>query len=166
MACFGSGCSLISGRKFLERNIQGALLARLLNPANLMRVASPWFGRIDLAAELYDREIFDAATFARLEQNGRPLVILNATNLGPGRRFDFTQEYFDAIGSDLESYPVSRAVAASSAFPFLLSPLTLKNYPLARWLRTALVVSRGVGVPKTGSARRYDGRQELELLSG
>ena len=149
--------------RFLERNIQGALLARLLNPVNLIRVASPWFGRIDLAAELYDSEIFDAATFARLEQNGRPLVILNATNLGPGRRFDFTQEYFDAIGSDLEAYPVSRAVAASSAFPFLLTPLSLKNYPLAPGLRTSLVVSRGGEVQRlVHSALRC--RQEPGLL--
>src|SRR5205807_1008916 len=36
---------------------------------------------------------------------------------------------FDFLISDLNSYPVGRAVAASSAFPFLLSPLTLKNYP-------------------------------------
>jgi NTE family protein len=117
--------------KFLERNIQGALVARLFNPINLVRVASPWFSRIDLAAELYDRDLFNAATFAQLEHNGRPLVIINATNLGPGRRFDFSQDYFDAIGSRLDQYPVSRAVAASSAFPFLLSPISLKNYPQA-----------------------------------
>jgi len=115
--------------KFLERNIQGALAAMLLNPVNLIRVASPWFGRIDLAAEFYNREIFEAATFSRLEENGRPLVILNATNLGPGRRFNFTQEYFDAMGSRLDQFPISRAVAASSAFPFLLTPLSLRAYP-------------------------------------
>ena len=57
-----------------------------------------------------------------------PFVILNATNIGTGNRFPFTQDQFDLIGSELGPYSVARAVAASSAFPFLLSPLTLENY--------------------------------------
>ncbi|MCX5892139.1 MAG: patatin-like phospholipase family protein [Deltaproteobacteria bacterium] len=148
--------------RFLERNIQGALAARLLNPINLMRVTSPRFSRIDLAAELYDREVFAGATFARLEENGRPLVILNATNLAAGRRFNFTQEYFDAIGSNLDQYPVSRAVAASSAFPFLLSPISLKNYPLAEgyeppwWYEKALA-------SKDWTSRRYAAAKNLQF---
>jgi len=147
---------------FLERNIQGALLAKLLNPVNLAKVASPWFGRIDLAAELYDREVFAEATFARLEENGRPFVILNATNLGPGRRFEFTQEYFDALGSRLDLYPLARAVAASSAFPFLLTPLSLKNYPQAKgykppwWYEGALQ-------DKDWFTRRYDAAKNLDF---
>ncbi len=149
-------------RRFLERNIQGALVATLFNPVNLVRVASPWFSRIDLAAELYDRELFDTATFVRLEHQGRPLVILNATNLGPGRRFDFTQDHFDALGSDLASYPVSRAVAASSAFPFLLSPISLKNYPqapdyhLPSWYQGALE-------PRDWISPRYQAAKNLNV---
>jgi NTE family protein len=148
--------------KFLERNIQGALVARLFNPINLVRVASPWFSRIDLAAELYDRDLFETATFAQLEHNGRPLVVINATDLGPGRRFDFCQDYFDAIGSRLDQYPVSRAVAASSAFPFLLSPISLKNYPQAKgyeppaWYQGALE-------PKDWASPRYRAATNLQV---
>ncbi|MHB8069890.1 MAG: patatin-like phospholipase family protein [Desulfobaccales bacterium] len=148
--------------KFLERNIQGALLGRLLNPVNLIRIASPWFGRIDMAAELYDREIFEAATFSRLAENGRPFVILNATNLGPGRRFDFTQEYFDAMGSRLDSYPVARAVAASSAFPFLLTPLSLKNYPLAPGFKDPWWYQEAKE-PKDWYSRRFDAAKNLDF---
>lgn len=148
--------------KFLERNIQGALAGKLLNPVNLVRVASPWFGRIDLAAELYDQEIFEAASFSRLEENGRPFVILNATNLGPGRRFDFTQEYFDAMGSRLDQFPVSRAVAASSAFPFLLSPLSLKNYPLAKGYESPWWYEEAKE-PKDWFTRRYDAAKNLDF---
>ncbi len=148
--------------KVLERNIQGALETRLLNPINLIRIASPWFGRIDMAAELYDREIFEAATFSRLEENGRPFVILNATNLGPGRRFDFTQEYFDAMGSRLDLYPVARAVAASSAFPFLLTPLSLKNYPLAPGFKDPWWY-QGAKEPKDWYSRRFDAAKNLDF---
>ncbi len=116
--------------RFLENNVERALLWKLFNPVNWARLASPYFSRIDLAAEYYDRELFEGYTFDSLARaSRRPFVILNATNMANGERFEFTQEQFDFIASDLSSYPVARAVAASSAFPILLSPITLKNYP-------------------------------------
>ncbi|MCP9472720.1 MAG: patatin-like phospholipase family protein, partial [Nitrospira sp.] len=116
--------------KFLDVNIQRALVWRLFNPINWVRLASPFFNRIDLAAEYYDEHLFEGKTFAALAHPPRrPFVIVNATNMVNGERFEFTQEQFDFLASDLSNYPVARAVAASSAFPFLLSPITLKNYP-------------------------------------
>jgi NTE family protein len=116
--------------RFLEEDIEQQLLWRVLNPINWFRLASPYFSRIDLAAEFYDERIFDEKTYADLlAQAHRPFLILNATNLANGERFEFTQHQFDFLGSDLERFPVARAVAASSAFPFLLSPITLQNHP-------------------------------------
>ena len=117
--------------EFLEKDIQGAIGGRVFSPANWFRLASPNFSRIDIAAELYDEEIFKGKHFGNLQDRGRPFLILNATNLESGTRFDFTHLHFDAMGSDLENYPVARAVAASSAFPILLSPISLENYPRA-----------------------------------
>lgn len=57
---------------FLYRNIQGELIASLFNPINWFRLASPTFGRIELAAELYNREIFKDKTFG--DQIGRAHV--------------------------------------------------------------------------------------------
>ena len=54
-------------------------------------------------------------------------VILNATDMVTGEHFEFTQNQFDFLGSDLTTYQVGRAAAASSAFPFLFTPLTLVN---------------------------------------
>jgi NTE family protein len=89
--------------------------------------------------------VFDRHTFADIETlNRRPFVMLNATDMSMVSRFEFTQDQFDVIGSDLSSYPIARGVAASSAFPLLLSPLTLKNYAPApnykqpKWLEDAL----------------------------
>jgi predicted acylesterase/phospholipase RssA len=118
--------------KFLIRNVQKALKGQALNPANLLRLMSPYYGRIDLAAEFYGREIFNNQHYADLlALKQRPFVIVNATNLADGSRFEFTQEQFDLLGSDLGRFPLARAVAASSAFPFLLSPISLKNHPQA-----------------------------------
>lgn len=113
----------------LKHNIQGALLARCLRPDYLTRMSSPFFGRSDLAAEYYDRTLFGGATFQSLtRQAGRPFLIINATDLSTGARFGFTQTSFDLLGSDLATFPVARAVAASTAAPLLLTPVTLRNY--------------------------------------
>lgn len=119
--------------RFLDRDIQGELFRLALNPLNWPRLASPKFNRIDLATELYDETIFDHKTFDDLSLRGnRPFIILNATDLANGQAFEFTQDQFDYLGSDLGKLPVARAVSASSAFPLLLSPITLKNYPVAK----------------------------------
>ena len=115
---------------FLYRDIQGELIARALAPWNWVRLLRSDYSRIDLAADLYDEVVFKRATFATLLQQsrGRPYVLLNATDMTLGARFEFTQDQFDLLCSDLSQVPVARAVAASSAFPILLSPLTLHNY--------------------------------------
>jgi NTE family protein len=115
--------------QFLYRNIQGSLVLRILNPVNWFRLASSSYDRIDLAADYYDKTIFDQQRYARLIELGqRPFIILNATDIGTGSRFEFTQSQFDWLYSDLSSYSVARAVAASSAFPGLLSPMRVHNY--------------------------------------
>ena len=116
--------------RFLYRDIQKEIALKLLNPVTLFRLASPYFNRIDLAGEIYDSTIFDSSTFKELTDKGRrPFIIINSTNLYQGARFEFTGDQFDYIGSNILAYPIARAVAASSAFPFLLSPISLVNYP-------------------------------------
>jgi NTE family protein len=115
--------------RFLKRNITAALLAEALNPLHWPELLSPYYGRSDLAAEYYDKILFHGATFGDLGQDGgHPRLILNATDMANGEQFPFVPEHFDLIGSDLKSYRISRAIAAASAYPLLLSPITLKNY--------------------------------------
>ncbi|GAM68291.1 lipoprotein [Vibrio sp. JCM 19236] len=56
-----------------------------------------------------------------------PRIIINASDITTGLRFSFIQEYFGLICSDAESYPVSKAVAASAAVPVLFEPVVLEN---------------------------------------
>jgi NTE family protein len=114
--------------RFLKRNITAALLGEALNPLHWPELFSPYYGRSDLAAEYYDKILFHGATFGDLGQDGgHPRLILNATDMANGEQFPFVPERFELIGSDLKSYRISRAIAASSAYPLLLSPITLKN---------------------------------------
>jgi len=131
--------------QFLKKNVQAGLLLRVLSPWSQVRMASPKFSRTDLAAEYYDHLLFKGATFADLmTQSSRPFLNVNATDVGSGARFEFTQDEFDLIGSDLSQFPIARAVAASSAFPVLLTPVVLKNYsaeqsvPEPEWIKSIL----------------------------
>lgn len=115
-------------RRFLKRNVQGTLASRALNPTWWPRLLSAGWDRSELAAELYDEILFDGATFGDLRDRPGPLVLASATDLSSGARFVFHQHTFDLICSDLSAVRLSRAAAASSAVPVLLSPVTLNNY--------------------------------------
>ncbi|MDH3445812.1 MAG: patatin-like phospholipase family protein [Deltaproteobacteria bacterium] len=146
---------------FLERNVQGDLIRLALWPPNWLRLASSGFDRINLAAEYYNQNVFENKTFAELiEKPRKPYIILNATDMTLGRRFEFTQDQFDLLCSDLSTVKVATAVAASSAFPGLLSPLTVKNfaaegckYERPQWLTDAL--------DRNNAVRRYAHARDL-----
>lgn len=114
---------------FLEHDVQGEIIRTILAPWNLARASGPTFGRIDVVAEYLDKQLFHGSTFGDLVAAGkRPLVLINASDLSLGARFEFTQEQFDRLCSDLSQVPLARAVAASSAVPVVLSPVVIRNY--------------------------------------
>ena len=115
--------------KFLYRPIQSELVSLALSPASWPRLAAGAYGRSDLAAEFYDREVFAGARYADvIARNRRPFVILNATDMSTGQPFAFVQDQFDLLCSDLAGVKLARAAAASSAFPGGLTALTFRNY--------------------------------------
>lgn len=111
----------------LQQDLQSDLLARILSPRGLWRQTSRRFGRSDILQELLDEKIFHGRTFGDIQRT-RPMGIINATDLEYGERFEFTQDQFDHICSNLDALPVARAVAASMTVPLVLSPITLWNY--------------------------------------
>jgi NTE family protein len=115
--------------RFLKKNVQGDLTINVLfNPFNWVRLFSPYFDRSDLAAEYYDKNLFEGATFGDFLKQQGPMIFINATDMIQGTRISFTQDAFDVLCSDISTFSVARACAASSAVPLLLSPVTLKNY--------------------------------------
>jgi NTE family protein len=113
---------------FLYRNVNRALFLQMLSPISLIRLSSRYYGRSDFAAEYYDKLLFHGATFGDLGGGNTPGLFIQATDIADGTYFGFTPGYFNLICSDLNSYPISRAVAASAAFPGPFGPITLKNY--------------------------------------
>ena len=109
---------------FLRKNVEEPLILSLFNPLH-------WFstkGRTEQAVKYYQEHIFHGSTYADMMQPGRPLVVINASDLAYGVRFSFVQEYFDLLCSDLLSFPVARAVTASSAVPVAFNPIVIENF--------------------------------------
>ena len=113
---------------FLKRDVQGALIQRILNPLNWPALWSSGWSRSEIAAQLYDEILFHGATFTDLERAGGPVIAVGATELTTGARVVFLPQNFDVMCADLSSFKLARAAAASSAVPVVLSPVTIDNY--------------------------------------
>src|SRR5215470_15250947 len=114
--------------RFLKRDVQGALIGRVVNPIYWPKLVGGSYGRSELAADYYDEILFGGATFGDLLGKNAPISIVAATDLSTGARVEFSQTVFDVLCSDLRSVRLARAAASSSAVPIAFSPVTFNNY--------------------------------------
>lgn len=114
-------------RDFLYRDINSYIFGVYLLPWNWTWLVDPYVGTNDFMQRVYDRTMFHGTRFRDLQAKGRPVIAIGATDLSYGTPFLFTQEAFDILCSDLDSFPIARAVAASNGFPGLFSSVTLTN---------------------------------------
>jgi NTE family protein len=132
---------------FLYRNVTLGLVGLMLNPYNMYRVASAFYSKSDLEAEYFDDHLFHGATFKDINSLKGPALIIQATDITDGYYFTFSPLQFGMICSDLASYPLARATAASSSVPGPLGAITLRNYAgqcgfqEEGWMSTSLALS-------------------------
>ncbi len=114
--------------EFLVQNVQRQLIIKGLSPFTWAALATPAYSRIDLLSA-YLHKLFDRATYQRLIDRGEPpFLVVNATDMATGYVFSFTQDQFDLLCADLAKFRLADAVAASAAYPVLLTALSLKNH--------------------------------------
>ncbi|GKT07811.1 patatin-like phospholipase family protein [Desulforhabdus sp. TSK] len=143
--------------RFLKKDIQGDLThATLFNPINWGKLFSPYYDRSDLAADYYNKYVFEGKTFGDLLALKEPMIVINATDMVHGTRFSFVQDIFDVICSDLSSFPVARACAASSAVPLLLSPITVRNHAGECGYQMPPALAQAMVPPRDVISRRFD----------
>ncbi|HEY9463481.1 MAG TPA: patatin-like phospholipase family protein [Vicinamibacterales bacterium] len=112
----------------------------------------PFETRLEKLANTYDRDLFSGITLSAL-RNG-PRIYFNATNLSTGNMFFFVAGggLPEEIGEHelgvvaAPDFPVSRAVAASSAFPPVFGPLRLAGdvYPPGQNVEYVTLTDGGV----------------------
>ncbi len=140
--------------EFLTRDINSYIFGIYLLPWNWDWLANPLVGTNDYMARVYNELMFRGATYADLGRRGAPLISVNATDVVNETTFAFLGGTFGVLCSDLNSFPIARAVAASNGFPVLFSPITLENHaarcrgqrpptaPPPTWAEPANVTSR------------------------
>lgn len=156
---------------FLLRNFQGDLIRSALSLSRFPKLMSPWYGRSNSLEENLGM-LYRGRTFGDLAARKRgPRLLVTATDLTTGSAFEFSREQFGLICSDLDSVPLSFAVAASSAVPLVLSPMTLQNHagscphsPSADSGKTASIAANYRSRMMKASAESYRDAQERPFL--
>jgi NTE family protein len=125
-------------------------------PSIVEGVLLPWKTISEALCDYYDRHLYGKRTLQDLPET--PTFVFNSTNLTTGVDFRFSKPYAGDYRIGLierPSFRISVAVAASSAFPPVLSPVTITLDPKA--------------FKKTQGADLYDNekyRKELFLTDG
>ena len=159
--------------KFCNRTIDiGAGLKGLIDP---FRSAGKYL------TDCYDRYQFAGLSLKQIPAAGtpgQPTFIFYATSLQTGRNFRFRQDYIAdwMLGSSSKTdVPLALAVAASSAFPPLFSPIVIKTNP-RHWsggipgperdaMRGRLVLSDGGVYDNMGLEALQQGKIDITLVS-
>lgn len=115
--------------KVLLRDGEAGLRFSLLNPNNLRRLFAGGLNDRSDFNDWLEKDVFKGATFADMFKRPRPVVWISASNVQYRLAFPFHERAFDALCSDLASYPVSEAVAASMAVPLFFAPVVLERFP-------------------------------------
>lgn len=130
---------------------RGFVLRAILHPRLLKLLVPFWKNRTDVLAELFDSVFFRGATLASLPES--PKLCVNVTILDDAQVGKFHRGGFSSrvVSSSNTAYPLSRAVAASAAFPVGLPPL---------WL------SRQHDLGGADFAKPFESRRGLSLTDG
>ncbi len=149
--------------EFLNVDINAFIWGIYLMPWHWGWIVDPWTGTNDYMARVYDRLMFHGATFADLARRGRPIVSINATDIANGATFAILGTNFGLLCSDLNSFPIARAVAASNGFPGLFSPVTLRSYAeRCGGRRPPLAAASAIAPPEPDDAAAR--RRQLAML--
>lgn len=114
---------------FLKKDVQAALKDLVLSFTGFVGRAVKATSRTEEAIRYYDKNIFHGKTYADLQRTDGPLILINASDLNARSQFVFVQPQFDVLCSDISSFKIARAVAASSAVPILFEPILIESNP-------------------------------------
>ncbi len=113
--------------RFLLRDAEESLRSPF-TPENVFRAYRGGLNDTQQFPQWLDNNLFHGATFKDFHSANRPHVIINASDVYNRVPFIFDSTTFKAICSNLDSYPIASAVAASAAMPVVFAPIVLASY--------------------------------------
>ncbi len=161
--------------RFLLRDAEESLRTNL----SILNVSRAFAGGVNNSTGFtrwLDQNLFEGATFAEFRADRRPRIWINAADIYNRTTFVFGATAFSAICSDLSSYPLADAVAASAAVPVVFAPVVIQNYsercrhPLPDWIAKARTNPKAAPMLKAFAnaiGRYHDGSiRYVKLLDG
>jgi NTE family protein len=114
-------------KKFLYQDVE-ASLSTSINVTNLVLLTKGGVNDRSGLPTWLDKNLFRGATYADVLKPGKPQLWINASDIFNRTTFIYNTVNFGALCSDLRRYPLSEAVAASAAVPFVFAPIVIENY--------------------------------------
>lgn len=159
-------------QKFLSKNVEENLRTEVSLP-NLLRLSNSASLNDSTGLQTWlDENLFHAATYRDVFARGRPRLLINASDIYNRTPFVYNQETFSSLCSDLSSYPLSEAVAASAAVPLVFAPVVMTNYAdrcqyeAPRWSQRALRNPNAPAVLKANAetVQRYRAKSDVQFV--
>ncbi len=113
--------------KFLAQDVEEALRTSVSLP-NIVRLTSGGVNDSTGLQSWLDQHLFKNATYGDVLRRRRPVLWINASDIYNRTPFVFSETTFGALCSDLSTFPLSEAVAASAAVPLVFAPVIVRNY--------------------------------------
>jgi len=114
-------------KRFLTQDVEDSLNTSV-NVTNLVLLAKGGVNDHSGLPTWLDSNLFHGATYADVLKPGHPQLWINASDIYNRTTFIYNTVNFGALCSDLRRYPLSEAVAASAAVPFIFAPIVIENY--------------------------------------
>jgi NTE family protein len=114
--------------KFLIRNAEEGINTSV-TPVSLMKALGGGVNDVRVFSDWLNANLFNGATFADFRKTPGPRVWINASDIYNRTPFIYGEAAFIALCSDLASYPIADAVAASAAVPIVFTPMVIKTFP-------------------------------------
>jgi len=114
--------------KFLIRNAEESI-STSINAVNLVKAFGGGANDVRTFSRWLNDNLYNGATFADFRKAPGPRIWINASDIYNRTPFIYGEAAFIALCSDLASYPIAEAVAASAAVPILFTPMVIRTYP-------------------------------------
>lgn len=115
-------------QRFLYRDAEESLRRSVYSVTNITRALDSGVNDRSGFPAWLKQNVLGNATFRDLNRPGRPVVWINASDITSKSPFIFEPVTFGSICSDLYSYPIADAVAASAAVPIVFAPVVIRSY--------------------------------------
>lgn len=117
---------------FRQQFLTQDLMSQLRTDVNLVNLGRALGGGANTDEPLrkwLDAQLYHGATFGDLFARGRPITLVNATDIYSRTPFLFLPQTFLALCSDFDKYPLAAGVAASAAVPGAFAPIVVEAFP-------------------------------------